>query len=387
MNDLKISSIPLGLYIHIPWCVKKCPYCDFNSHTLQNDLPEEAYIDRLIKDLVADVKLIDERPVSSIFFGGGTPSLFSPEILSKLLAAIAEIVWLTPNLEITLEANPGTVDQARFQGFREAGINRLSIGVQSFNSTHLKSLGRIHDSGAAINAAIAAKKSGYTNFNLDLMFGLPDQSIENAITDLKTAIDLNPPHISWYQLTIEPNTLFHYSKPVLPDDDRIADMQQQGQQLLKENNYHHYEISAYGKSGHECQHNLNYWLFGDYLGIGAGAHSKITDLNTQTITRLWKTKNPKNYLNDENIVGGETIVNPAELPFEFMLNALRLQQAIPFKLYTDRTGLPTTTIEPILQEAAKKGLIHLTEETFQPTSQGYQFLNDLTAMFLVGREA
>lgn len=374
-------QIPLSLYIHLPWCVKKCPYCDFNSHALKNNLPEEEYINALLQNLKQDLSKIDQRPIQTIFFGGGTPSLFSAKALDRLLNSIAKECQLVKNIEITLEANPGTVEQEKFNGFRAAGINRLSIGVQSFNPEKLKILGRIHDDNEAIKAAETAHKAGFDNFNLDLMFGLPNQTINEALEDLKIAISLKPTHLSWYQLTLEPNTLFYQQPPKLPDNDLIWEMQQQGQALLASHGFNQYEISAYSQSERECKHNLNYWQFGDYLGIGAGAHGKIT--NDGKITRTVKTKNPKDYLDpNKSFLIEEKIIDPKELPFEFMMNALRLNQKIPLSLFPERTRLPLNSIQLQLNQANEKGLLHIDQQHLQVTDFGSRFLNDLLALFL-----
>lgn len=376
-------SIPLSLYIHFPWCVRKCPYCDFNSHTLKQELPENDYIDALLADLEQDLSKIWGRSITSIFMGGGTPSLFSPTAIDHLLTAIKSRLRVSPEAEITLEANPGTIEQDKFKGFRQAGINRLSIGIQSFQAEKLKTLGRIHDQQEAIKAAEIAKNAGFDNFNLDLMFGLPQQTITDAIQDLQTAIMLNPTHLSWYQLTLEPNTLFYQKPPPLPADDLIWDMQQQGKNLLATHNFAQYEISAYAKSGLQCQHNLNYWEFGDYLGIGAGAHSKITDFANNTIRRFHKVRHPKDYLDiNKAFIVEEKTVNPAELPLEFMMNALRLNKAIPITLFTERTGIDIAVISKPLNQAQKLELLAVENNNFIVTAHGQKFLNNLLELFL-----
>lgn len=378
-----LTTPPLSLYIHFPWCVKKCPYCDFNSHTLKNDLPEEDYIDLLIADLNNDLAKIKPRSLVSIFMGGGTPSLFSSLAIERLLTAIESLIEFQSDIEITLEANPGTVEYERFAGYRNAGVNRLSIGIQSFQTEKLKSLGRIHGSQEALKAVEAAQKAGFTNFNLDLMHGLPQQSIEDGLYDLRTAISLNPTHISWYQLTLEPNTLFAHQPPQLPDEELICELQDQGKNLLAHNGFIQYEISAYAKNNLQSQHNLNYWQFGDYLGIGAGAHSKITDTENQKIIRAWKLKNPKDYLNSQNnFIGEEKIISSKELPFEFMLNALRLYQSIPAKLFNERTGLTLNDIESYLIAAQKKELLTWDNQAIHITDLGRRFYNDLVSIFV-----
>jgi putative oxygen-independent coproporphyrinogen III oxidase len=386
-----MEIIPLSLYIHTPWCIKKCPYCDFNSHTLKTNLEEEDYIKALLADLkIEHDKLIqegDERPLHSIFIGGGTPSLFSPEAFKVLFKGIADLFTLPPNIEITMEANPGAIEHHAFEGFLEAGINRLSLGIQSLQNDKLKSLGRIHGAEEAIRAVELAKKAGFTNFNLDIMHGLPNQTIEDALYDLKTALALKPTHFSWYQLTLEPNTLFYKQPPVLPSDDITWEIQQQGQAYLAANGYKQYEVSAYSQINKECQHNLNYWFFGDYLGIGAGAHGKITNINTGKIFRTWKKKNPTDYLkaaeNQASFLGAEMeLVSKKELPFEFMLNALRLNQTIPLSLFEDRTGLSREDIGPFLKLAEAQNLIVLHQDDIIKTSLGNRFLNNLIELFL-----
>lgn len=381
---------PLALYIHLPWCVRKCPYCDFNSHATRGEIPEQAYIDALIADLDADLLKIQNKHLISIFIGGGTPSLFSPQAIEKLLHAVQDRFSFNADMEITLEANPGTVEYQRFAGYRTAGVNRLSIGIQSFQAEKLKTLGRIHNDEDAIRAVAAAQQAGFDNFNLDLMHGLPEQTLSDALYDLNTALALSPSHLSWYQLTLEPNTFFAHQPPVLPEDEVIWEMQEKGRELLAANNFKQYEISAYSQTNRQCQHNKNYWEFGDYLGIGAGAHSKITDVEQQKITRMWKVKNPRGYLaaatnnsaNNNFFIGEEQIINSEQLPFEFMLNALRLFQDIPVGLFTTRTGLSLTAIENKLQQAQIKGLLTWDQESIRPTELGRRFYNDLVAMFI-----
>ena len=373
---------PLSLYVHIPWCVRKCPYCDFNSHEARQEIPEREYIDALLRDLEQDLPRVWGRPVYSIFIGGGTPSLFSPESIDRLLSGLRARLPLDQDIEITLEANPGTFELDRFKGFRAAGINRLSIGIQSFDETKLKALGRIHGREEALRAAEAARAAGFDNFNLDLMFGLPQQSVEEALADIRRAIELEPSHLSVYQLTIEPNTLFHAHPPKLPDDDSIGEMQIQLQTKLAAAGYRQYEVSAYAREGFECRHNLNYWEFGDYLGIGAGAHAKITQAGG--ITRLWKVKQPNEYLRTagapENI-GGEQPLSRQHTVTEFMMNALRLNRGFPSRLFAERTGLPISVAARPLQEAEQKGLITWDIETMRPTDTGFRYLNNLVAMF------
>lgn len=375
--------LPLSLYIHFPWCIRKCPYCDFNSHNLKTDLPEDSYIEALLQDLTHHLQWVQKREISSIFMGGGTPSLFSAPAIAKLLKAIRQQVAFSPQIEITLEANPGTVEQERFTGFYQAGVNRLSIGIQSFQNKYLKALGRIHDQTAAVKAVQTAKIAGFSNINLDLMFGLPEQTQTDAIADLQTAISLAPSHLSWYQLTLEPNTLFYHQRPPLPSDDSIFAMQEHGQLLLAKNHYQQYEVSAYCKPNYPCQHNRNYWEFGDYLGIGAGAHSKLTLLEQGQVIRLQKLKNPKDYLTpSKNLLAKQTIVSPQELAFEFMLNTLRLKQSVSFELFEQRTYLSRTVLHQALEQAQNKGFIILQPSGFSVTSLGWQFLNDLIEIFL-----
>lgn len=377
------APIPLSLYIHIPWCVRKCPYCDFNSHESKQNIPEAAYVAALLQDLDEQLPRIWGRRIRSIFFGGGTPSLFSAESIETILNGVHQRLNFGADTEITLEANPGTIDEARFVGFRKAGVNRLSIGIQSLQNEKLQALGRIHDREYALRAIDSAINAGFENFNLDLMHGLPQQSLDDALQDLQDAIQFKPPHLSWYQLTIEPNTFFHHQPPRLPEDETLWDIQEQGQQLLNKNDLTQYEISAYAKNDHECLHNTNYWEFGDYLGIGAGAHSKITDMDQQIITRHWQVKNPKDYLSpDKSFIANQSTLTEAETCFEFMLNALRLVRGVPTTLFTERTGLTQDHLEPMLTAAKKNRLLVDHPEILQPTELGLRFLNDLTAMFL-----
>ncbi len=334
----------LSLYIHIPWCIKKCPYCDFNSHTLKANLPEAAYIDALIKDLAEDLRLYNvTSPISSIFIGGGTPSLFSPDSLNRLLNRIKQLVTVKENLEITLEANPGTFESNKFAEFRALGINRLSIGIQSFNDKLLKILGRVHSAREAFVAAEIAHHAGFENFNLDLMFGLPDSSPENCKTDVTTAISLLPAHISFYQLTLEPNTYFHKFPPQLPDDELIFNTQTYCQQQLADYGYQQYEVSAYSQAGRECRHNVNYWQFGDYLGIGAGAHGKITQVLPDKITRTFKPRSPVQYMHNQHKDNRAHFIKTSDLPLEFIMNNLRLKQGFTKDTYQLTTGLAMTT--------------------------------------------
>ncbi|MBU1190592.1 MAG: radical SAM family heme chaperone HemW [Gammaproteobacteria bacterium] len=375
---------PLALYVHIPWCVRKCPYCDFNSHAAQDSLPERQYVDALLTDLDQELPSVWGRVVSSIFIGGGTPSLFSAEAIDRLLVGIRARLQCKPDLEITLEANPGTVEQGRFREFRAAGVNRLSIGVQSFNDDLLQRIGRIHGRREAIRAAELAHDAGFISFNLDLMFGLPDQTPSQALTDLATAMDLEPAHLSWYQLTLEPNTYFHHHPPELPDDEQIWSMQQQGQAQLQERDYTQYEVSAYARAGRECRHNLNYWRYGDYLGIGAGAHQKITDAAAQCIRRRWKLKNPRDYLaavDTNRHIGGSNEPDDQEVVLEFLMNALRLNAGFSTANFEDTTGLSFDLLRPTLTRAQQRGLLQ-ENEPWRCTEQGQRFLNDLLTEFV-----
>ncbi|SMG59193.1 radical SAM family heme chaperone HemW [Cedecea sp. NFIX57] len=371
---------PLSLYIHIPWCVQKCPYCDFNSHALKGDVPHDEYVSHLLRDLDRDVALAQGREVKTIFIGGGTPSLLSSEAMQTLLDGVRSRLKLAADAEITMEANPGTVEADRFVGYQKAGVNRISIGVQSFSEPKLKRLGRIHDAGEAKRAANLASGLGLRSFNLDLMHGLPDQSLEEALDDLRQAIALNPPHLSWYQLTIEPNTLFGSRPPKLPDDDALWDIFEQGDKLLTAAGYQQYETSAYAKPGYQCQHNLNYWRFGDYLGIGCGAHGKITFPDGR-ITRTAKTRHPRGYM-EGKYLDRQHDVEQADKPFEFFMNRFRLLEAAPRSEFTLYTGLDEAIIRPQLDEALAKNYMTETDEYWQITEHGKLFLNSLLELFL-----
>jgi putative oxygen-independent coproporphyrinogen III oxidase len=379
------APIPLALYVHIPWCARKCPYCDFNSHEAREPLPERAYVDALLADLEQDLPRVWGRRIDSLFIGGGTPSLFSAETLDRLLSGLRARLPLRPDLEITLEANPGTVERSKFAEFREVGINRLSIGVQSFDDGHLHALGRIHDRRAAIAAAEAAHAVGLDNFNLDLMFGLPGQTVAQALTDIACALVLQPAHLSYYQLTLEPNTRFYRSPPLLPDDETIDVIQDRAQEELARHGYPRYEVSAYARADRRCRHNLNYWEFGDYLGIGAGAHGKLSDPAAGQIQRLWKVKHPRDYLARAGTpagVGGDAPVREAELPLEFLMNALRLVEGVPAALFGERTGLPLAALEPGWSQARARGLLENDPERLQASELGLRFLNDLLQAFI-----
>jgi oxygen-independent coproporphyrinogen-3 oxidase len=373
---------PLALYIHIPWCVRKCPYCDFNSHAAGPSLPEEEYVDALLADLDRDLGHVHGRELTSIFFGGGTPSLFSAKALGRLLQGVQQRVPFASDIEITLEANPGTFEQAKFRDYRSLGINRLSIGVQSFQEAKLKALGRIHNGDEAIRAADMARAAGFDNFNLDLMHGLPEQSIEDALYDLRTAIAQGPTHLSWYQLTMEPNTVFWSQPPQLPEDDLLWDIQEAGQALLAAEGYAQYEVSAYAQSGRQARHNLNYWSFGDFLGIGAGAHAKLSAPDGR-IVRSWKTRLPKDYLDPAKAFqAGERVLDAEELPFEFLMNVLRLTEGAPAALFEQRTGLPLASLEQARREAEARQLLQSDPQRLVATREGQLFLNDLLQHFL-----
>jgi len=374
---------PLSLYIHIPWCIKKCPYCDFNSHAVKADTPEAAYIDALLNDLAKDLqRYAITRPISSIFIGGGTPSLFSPESINRLLRGIEQQVTLKTAIEITLEANPGTFESHKFAEFRALGINRLSIGVQSFNDKLLKKLGRVHSAHEAIIAAEIAHQSGFENFNLDLMFGLPDSNPDDSKTDVATAISLKPTHISFYQLTLEPNTYFHKFPPQLPNDELIFTTQKQCQKLLADQGYQQYEVSAYSQPGLQCRHNINYWQFGDYLGIGAGAHGKITQALPQQIIRSFKPKSPEQYLSDTHKNGGSEIISVTELPLEFIMNHLRLKQGFTPDTYQATTGLAIATLEPALSTCLKQELLIYQDNRYYCSEQGWNFMDNILEKFM-----
>lgn len=373
---------PLALYIHIPWCVRKCPYCDFNSHAAGPTLPEEEYVDALLADLDSDLQHAHGRPLTSIFFGGGTPSLFSDRALGRLLEGVERRIAFADDIEITLEANPGTFEQAKFKGYRSLGINRLSIGVQSFQEAKLKALGRIHNGDEAIRAADMARAAGFDNFNLDLMHGLPEQSIEDALFDLRTAIAQAPTHLSWYQLTMEPNTVFWSQPPQLPEDDLLWDIQEAGQALLAAEGYAQYEVSAYARPGRQARHNLNYWTFGDFLGIGAGAHAKRSTPDGR-ILRTWKTRLPKDYLDPSKAYqAGERVLDAEELPFEFLMNVLRLTEGAPVELFSQRTGLPLAQLDGARREGERLGLLQADDRRLVATARGQLFLNDLLQLFL-----
>ncbi|WP_333879999.1 radical SAM family heme chaperone HemW [Atlantibacter hermannii] len=371
---------PLSLYIHIPWCVQKCPYCDFNSHALKGEVPHDYYVQHLLADLDKDVAMAQGREITTIFIGGGTPSLLSGPAMQTLLDGVRARLAVRDDAEITMEANPGTVEADRFVDYQRAGVNRISIGVQSFDQAKLTRLGRIHGPDEAKRAALLARSLGLRSFNLDLMHGLPDQTLEEALDDLRQAIALNPPHLSWYQLTIEPNTMFGSRPPVLPDDDALWDIFEQGHQLLSAAGYQQYETSAYAKPGYQCQHNLNYWRFGDYLGIGCGAHGKITFPDGR-ILRTSKTRHPRGYMQG-NYLDRQHDVEAADKPFEFFMNRFRLLEAAPRTEFTRYTGLSEETVRPQIEQAKSLGYIEETPEYWQITQHGKLFLNSLLELFL-----
>ncbi|MDA9557474.1 radical SAM family heme chaperone HemW [Vibrio sp.] len=389
-----LTPPPLSLYIHIPWCVQKCPYCDFNSHALKNDIPEQDYIAALLEDLDTDIKRYQlnnhPRLLHSIFIGGGTPSLISAEGIKTLLAGVEALLPFKQNIEITMEANPGTVEVERFIGYQKAGVNRISIGVQSFEEKKLNNLGRIHGEKEAVNAAELAHTIGLNSFNLDLMHGLPDQTIVQALNDLDKAIELNPPHLSWYQLTIEPNTLFYSKPPILPDDDELWEIFDEGHKRLTKAGYIQYEISGYSKPDYQCQHNLNYWRFGDYLGIGCGAHGKLS-FDDGRILRTTKIKHPKGYLSAyQNMVkpylSHEQDVALNDRPFEFFMNRFRLIEACPKLDFVMTTGLELNSIQDTIHWALDKAYLSETDTHWKITEKGKLFLNDLLAGFMTEEE-
>ncbi len=378
-----MADIPLALYAHFPWCVKKCPYCDFNSHALRGEVPEAGYMDALLRDLDFELTEPEPRPLTSIFFGGGTPSLFSAAAIGRLLEQAAQRLDFAPDIEITLEANPGTADAANFRGYRAAGVNRLSIGVQSFDAGQLKALGRIHGPDEARRAFALAREAGFDNVNLDLMYALPQQGLRQARADLEAAIALAPEHLSYYQLTLEPNTEFHARPPVLPDHDAAWAIQEQGQALLAQHGYAQYEVSAYARAGRRCRHNLNYWEFGDYVGIGAGAHGKRT--RGGDIRRRARHKHPRTWQEAAGTpaaVQEERAVPAPDLPFEFAMNALRLNDGFRLPDFEHRTGLSGSTLDRPLAQAAGRGLVERDGEGVRASARGRELLNQLTGLFL-----
>ena len=377
---------PLSLYVHLPWCVRKCPYCEFNSHEGRGPLPFAAYVDALVADLDHDLPLAWGRTVHSVFFGGGTPSLFPPEAIDAFLQQASSRLRFAPEAEITLETNPGTAEHGRFEGYRAAGVNRLSFGIQSFDDGCLQRLGRIHDSREAVAAVELARAAGFDNFNLDLMYALPGQTLAMAQDDIARAIALEPTHVSHYQLTLEPNTVFAARPPRgIPDHDAAWDMQEACQAMLADAGYAQYETSAYARPGRQCAHNLNYWSFGDYLGIGAGAHGKLTLGAEQAILRRWKLKHPTAYLahaGSDAAIGGDERIGPERRPFDFMLNALRLNEGFALSLFEARTGLPRSAIAARLDAAIERGWLESDGERVVPTEFGRRFANDVIELFL-----
>lgn len=374
---------PLSLYIHIPWCIEKCPYCDFNSHKLRGEIPEQAYLQALVKDLKTDLVYVQGRILDTIFIGGGTPSLISAQGIGWLLKEVEQLIAFKKDIEITLEANPGAIENSKIAEFKEAGISRFSFGVQSFQQEKLTRLGRIHGVDEAKSAAKQAKQSGVSTFNLDLMHGLPDQTLEDALFDLQTAIDLHPTHLSWYQLTIEPNTQYFSHPPKLPEDELLWDIQEAGQKLLADHGYHQYEISGYTQAGFECQHNINYWSFSDYLGIGCGAHGKLTLPLENKILRTTKIKHPKGYLDESRpFLDASQNVAKEDLAFEYMMNRMRLFAPIPFSEFEQYTGLSTDSIALPIQQAIDKKLLIKNSDHWLMTDLGHRYLNELLLLFM-----
>ncbi|MGZ9897650.1 radical SAM family heme chaperone HemW [Shewanella gaetbuli] len=373
---------PLSLYIHIPWCVQKCPYCDFNSHGQNGVLPQQEYVDALLNDLRNDLKYVQNRRVHTIFIGGGTPSLFDASQIKRLLDGVNALIPFEDDIEITMEANPGTLEHDDFAAYRAAGVTRLSVGVQSFSKEKLNLLGRIHDQHEAVTAAEKAVEANYLSFNLDLMHGLPNQSFAEAMNDIDTAAALMPPHLSWYQLTIEPNTLFHSKPPQLPDDEHLWHIYEQGQKKLAELGYEQYEISAYAKPGFQCRHNLNYWQFGDYLGIGCGAHGKITLPETNQIIRTVKIKHPKGYLATNVYTFETTEVADEDRPLEYLMNRLRLMTPIAKTEFEARTGKSASVVKAGMDKSIQRGLLTETDTHWKLTPKGHMFVNDLLSQFV-----
>lgn len=378
-----LSLPPLSLYLHIPWCVRKCPYCDFNSHKAGPELPQADYVAAVLQDMQQSLALVQGRQLSSIFLGGGTPSLFDPSAIGEMLDAAERSIGFADNIEITMEANPGTFEQDKFRGFRTAGVNRLSIGIQSFSDLHLQQLGRIHGSDEALRAVKVARAAGFDNINLDLMHGLAHQTQRDAEQDLAIAMELAPEHLSWYQLTIEPNTEFYSRPPTLPADDELADIQQAGEAILAAGGYQQYEVSAYSQPQRRSQHNVNYWQFGDYLGLGAGAHGKITRPATSDIVRLNKTRLPEHYLDAERrFSAAEQVVPEADLALEFMMNALRLTHGVERSLWSSRTGLPWSVIESKIDDLCARKMIKDDKNRLSTTALGQRYLNEVLSAFM-----
>ena len=377
-----LSLPPLGVYVHLPWCERKCPYCDFNSHEPSGEPPFDAYVERLLEDLDEDLPRVSGRPASTVFIGGGTPSLCPPALIGRLLDGLAARLGLESDAEVTLEANPGSSDAARFAGYRAAGVTRLSIGVQSFDDDALRALGRIHDADTARLAVRAAKRAGFGQINLDLMHGLPGQDATGAARDLETAIAQEVPHLSWYQLTIEQNTVFHRRPPLLPAEDALAELQAAGEALLAEGAYVQYEVSAFAREGNACRHNLNYWRFGDYLGLGAGAHGKLTLAAEDRVVRTRRTRSPRDYLRSPPAARRvlEDVL-PSDLPLEYLMNALRLREGSPVDAFEARTGLSTSLLSPARESLVADGLLEPDPLRLCATPTGFRFLDTLLARF------
>jgi oxygen-independent coproporphyrinogen-3 oxidase len=383
--SLHSETPPLALYIHMPWCVAKCPYCDFNSYSLVGELDQSGYVDALLADLEQELPLVRGRELTSIFIGGGTPSLFSGAAIQRLLEGVKERILWQPQAEITLEANPGVSDDNRFRDYLEAGVNRLSIGIQSFEDEKLIGLGRIHDRWQAIDTLEMAKAAGFENINIDLMYGLPEQMPEEAAADIEAAVGLGVSHISYYQLTLEPDTRFSHSPPPLPDENQLEEIELAGRRLLENAGYTQYEVSAFCRTGQECRHNLNYWTFGDYIGIGAGAHGKLTSADGKRIVRRWRAWGPAEFQQSAGTaeaVAGVKILSGRDLLAEFMMNALRLKQGFEPSLFTRRTRLPLAQAEQGLASAVERGLLVNREDLIAPTAAGWRFLDELVALFL-----
>jgi len=377
-----LTTPPLSLYVHFPWCVRKCPYCDFNSYTLSGELGEAAYVERLARDLSAQGPAVAGRAVHSVFFGGGTPSLFSPRAIAAVLEAAGREFTLAPAAEVTLEANPGTIERGAFAEYRAAGVTRVSVGAQSFDAAILTALGRIHSPDETRRATEELHAAGLSNFNLDLMYALPGQDVRGALTDVTQALALAPAHVSHYQLTLEPGTVFAAHPPLLPDDDLAAQMLAECGERLAAAGYHQYEVSAYAREDRECRHNLNYWEFGDYVGVGAGAHGKLTFAERGEVTRTTQPREPRRYLAAADADLARRVIAPAELPFEFMLNALRLCAGFPGALFCERTGLGLERIAAALEQGMRRGLLLSTGSGYRPSALGLRFLNETLLLFM-----
>ena len=378
-----MNNLPLALYVHLPWCVRKCPYCDFNSHEIKDgSFPEREYVDAVVRDLKFSASLFRGRKLESVFLGGGTPSLMSAQGIGAILEAVDDVSGLCAGTEITLEANPGAADSRRFAGYRDLGVNRLSVGAQSFDDARLAAIGRIHDAGEARAAVAAAAATGFSNINIDLMYGLPGQSPQEALSDLAAAVSLEPAHISWYQLTIEPNTVFHAKPPPLPGDDLTWDMQTRGEDYLAGQGYRQYEVSAWSRPGSECRHNLNYWEFGDYLGVGAGAHGKISN---GAVTRQSRLRVPQGYMRaagSDAAIAAQRTLDEQDLILEFMLNALRLKNGAPLSRFSARTGLAPARVQAQVDAARADGLLEREPGLLKATQKGARYLNDLLQYFM-----